>query len=147
MLKPTSGQPTPPPDVPAQRTNPPQRLSDIALATATAQAVRAAPGVVDLSAGRVALVATYGATPGERVTGVAIRRPTPHTVTLEAHVILSDVQRDAQRAMAPIWPESEGRSPPLAERADQIRAAVYAALRHIEPLVLAGVDVFIDDLR
>ena len=59
------------------------QVSEVALAQAIAAAVRGVPGVAELSPGRFAEVATYGA--GEKVRGVIVR-PTAEGLDIEVHV-------------------------------------------------------------
>lgn len=131
----------------------PERSSDLALASAAAQAVRMAPGVVDLSPGLYAPVATYG--PGERVVGIIIHHSAPEQVVVEVHVTLSAsaceaaakdaiVGKDAALDMATDDAELRG---PIREIASNIRVAVREAVRSVAPQVVAQIDVFIDDLR
>ncbi|HEX2349417.1 MAG TPA: hypothetical protein VHI51_13380 [Ktedonobacterales bacterium] len=131
----------------------PARSSDLALASAAAQAVRMAPGVVELSPGLYAPVATYG--PGERVVGIVIHHSAPEQIVVEVHVALSEsaceaaakdaiVGKDATLETAPGDAE---RRDPIREIASHIRVAVREAVRSVAPQVFAQVDVFIDDLR
>jgi uncharacterized alkaline shock family protein YloU len=57
--------------------------SEVSSAQAIAAAVREVPGVADLSTGRFAEVATYGA--GERVRGLIVRN-SPAGLDVEVHV-------------------------------------------------------------
>lgn len=140
-------QPAAPPSETAQPERVAERVSDLALARAAAQAVRAVPGVVDLSPGLVALAATYGS--GQRVTGVVVHHLTPDTVVLEIHVVLSEAH--CNTALAAATPHSMGRESEslavLTDIANRIRAAVNDTARDIAAPVLARVDVLIDDLR
>lgn len=131
----------------------PERSSDLALASAAAQAARMAPGVVDLSPGLRAPAATYG--PGERVVGIIIHHSAPEQVVVEVHVTLSAsaceaaakdaiVGKDAALEMATDDAELRG---PIREIASHIRVAVREAVRSVAPQVVAQIDVFIDDLR
>ncbi len=123
------------------------QVSDFTIATAAAQAIRAAPGVVDISPGVFALVATYGS--GKRVAGIVVRHLTPDQFALEAHVILSEAYCNEMSAAATtdsVKRGTEGKSI-LRDIADRIREAVYSGLRGTTSLPLARVDVYIDDLR
>src|SRR6185437_1434434 len=72
----------------APREGPTDQVSDFIIATTAAQALRAAPGVVDISPGVFALVATYGS--GKRIAGIVVHHLTPDQIALEAHVVLSE---------------------------------------------------------
>jgi hypothetical protein len=100
------------------------------------------PMVVDLHAGRGAVVATYGSRPGQQVIGVAVLHPTPGACLLEVHVVLSE----EQCVLASASPRADGHAT-LTDIAEEIRAAVYRAVRDMRQVVLTGVDVLIDDLR
>lgn len=129
--------------------NAPERVSDIALATAVARATRDVPGVMDLSAGRFALAATYGGS-GQRVTGVVVRHPTPSTIALEIHVILSQAPREqspgAEAAPAHAGQDADEHGS-LTSIADQIRAVAFRTAEAMSASHLMAVDVLIDDLR
>jgi hypothetical protein len=71
------------------------KVSDIAIARAVGGAVRATPMVLDLSPGIVELAVTYG--PHERVTGVVVRHPNSHDITIEVHVVLQGSLRDGSQ--------------------------------------------------
>jgi hypothetical protein len=123
------------------------QISDIAIASAVAHAVRAAPGVIDLSPGTTALAATYGS--GKRVDGVVVHHLAPDKVALEIHVTLSETackQADADAAL-----ETSGRVQEeqglLTRVASRIRSAVYDIAPGMAPQALMRVDVYIDDLR
>lgn len=140
-----------PPESTHQVSEPPQRapeqVSDIAVASDVAQAVRMVPGVVDLSAGHVAVAATYSA--GQRVTGVVVHHLSPDEIVLEIHVILSEA--DFTRASSDAAPDSAGTDSDglgrLNDMASRIRGAVYDVLKEMPSLVLVRADVLIDDLR
>lgn len=131
----------------------PERSSDLALASAAAQAARLAPGVVDLSPGLYAPVATYG--PGERVVGIIIHHTAPEQVVVEVHVALSASQCEAVAKDAIVGKDAAldtatddaERHGPIREIASHIRVAVREAVRSVAPQVVAQIDVFIDDLR
>lgn len=124
-----------------------RRVSDIAIAHAAALATHTVPGVSDLSRGLAALAATYGAR--EHVEGVVVRHPTPETIVLDIHVIISEAHCDkalADAAAATV----EGNAQEiriLPAIASQIRAVVYDALRNMASPAPMQVDVLIDDLR
>jgi len=132
---------TAPPEGPADQVN------DFTIATAAAQAIRAAPGVVDISPGVFALVATYGS--GKRLAGIVVHHPAPDQLALEAHVVLSEAycnEMSAAAATDSVRRETKGKSV-LGDIADRIREAVHGGLRDTTSLPLARVDVYIDDLR
>lgn len=143
-----AGQATAPmPQEAVQQERPPKQVSDLAIASAVAQAIRTAPEVVDLSPGLFALVATYGS--GQRVAGVVVHHLTPDQIVLETRVILSEAHCNALwAAFASDSAEggAEGRGI-LTDIASRIREVVYESLRDITSPRLAHVDVFIDDLR
>ncbi|MGE5335088.1 MAG: hypothetical protein ACM3N4_10345 [Nitrososphaerota archaeon] len=125
-------------------------------ARAIATAVRATPGVVDLSPGLMALAATYGAT--ERVVGVAVRHPVPHETVVDVHVIVATVAVDAaaeterQGGASGISAPASAPSAPagvavLTRVANNVRDAVYRAVRELGLAPLSAVDVLIDDIR
>src|SRR5262249_37695450 len=62
------------------------QVQDVALAGAVAKAVLRVPEVASLSAGHLALAATYG--PTQRVTGVVVRRSAQSKMSVEVHVVL-----------------------------------------------------------
>lgn len=148
-------QSTATPEATAQQQNgeargrPGERVSDLAIAGATAQAVRNVPGVADLSAGLVVPAATYGS--GQRVNGVVVHHLTPDTIGLEIHVIASEAFCGMAAADATVEPQSVARDaePPglLAEIAARIREVVYRTVQDMTALAIARVDVLIDDLR
>ena len=124
-----------------------ERISDIAIASAVAQAVRAVPGVVDLSPGAPALAATYGS--GKRVDGVVVHHLAPDQVALEIHVTLSETE--SKLADADFALDTSGRvrkaSGLLTRVASRIRGAVYDIAPDMYPHALMRVDVHIDDLK
>ena len=134
----------------APREDPVNPVSDFDIATAAAQAIRAAPGIVDISPGVFALVATYGS--GKRLAGIVVRHLTPDEIELEAHVVLSEAYCNEMSAGAAADSAdsarrgTEGKSI-LGDIADRIREAVYGGLRDTASPPLARVDVYIDDLR
>lgn len=136
-----------------------RRTSDIAIARAVAEAVRAAPVVLDLSPGIVELAATYG--PRERVTGVVVRHPNARDVTIEVHVVLRGSLHDGSRQHATRGGASQrgvssrkasaveahtGLDGLLPRAADQIRRAVYRVAQGLDMPSLTEVDVLIDDI-
>jgi len=133
----------------APREGPTDQVSDFIIATAAAQALRAAPGVVDISPGVFALVATYGS--GKRIAGIVVHHLTPDQIALEAHVVLSEAY--CQEMWTAAATESARRErgtagkSVLGDIADRLREAVVGGLRGTTSLPLARVDVYIDDLR
>jgi hypothetical protein len=121
-------------------------VSDFTIATAAAEAIRAAPGVVDISPGVFALVATYGA--GKRLVGIVVRHLSSDQIALEAHVVLSEAYCNEMSAAATdsARPRTEGGSV-LGDIADRIREAARGGLRDMISPPFARVDVYIDDLR
>lgn len=123
------------------------QVSDIAFASAVAHAVRDVPGVVDLTPGIVAKVATYGS--GQRVDGILVHHLSPDEIALEIHVALSE--SESKRAVADSAQETSDRATEatglLPIIASRIRRAVYDIAQGMAPPVLTQVDVFIDDLR
>ncbi|HKW19914.1 MAG TPA: hypothetical protein VJO13_00960 [Ktedonobacterales bacterium] len=128
------------------REGPANHVSDFTIATAAAEAIRAAPGVVDISPGVFALVATYGA--GKRLVGIVVRHLSSDQIALEAHVVLSEAYCNEMSAAATdsARPRTEGGSV-LGDIADRIREAARGGLRDMISPPFARVDVYIDDLR
>ena len=127
------------------------QVSDFIIATTAAQAIRAAPGVVDISPGLFALVATYGS--GKRLVGIVVRHLPQDQLALEAHVVLSEAycnemshEMSAAVATDSVTRGTNGKSV-LGAIADRIREAAHEGLRDTISLPLARVDVYIDDLR
>lgn len=121
-------------------------VSDVALASAVARAVRTVPGVVDLSPGLVVPRVTYGA--GERVPGIVVHHPAPDAVVLEIHVFLSEADCGVA-GTATTHSAAAGDSESLnALRgiATHIRETVYAAVRDVPSAPVVRADVLIDDL-
>ncbi len=115
------------------------KVSDIAIARAVGEAVRATPMVLDLSPGIVELAVTYG--PHERVTGVVVRHPNSHDIAVEVHVVLQGSLRDGSQqdearggASHREAPARTTRTAVLTRSAEQIRRAVYRAVVLIEDL-------------
>jgi hypothetical protein len=126
--------------------------SDIAIARAVAEAVRAAPMVLDLSPGTVELAATYG--PYERVTGIVVRHPNSRDTTIAVHVVLRGPLHDRSQhdetpggASRRKGTAGMARDAVLARSADQIRRAVYRAARALGIAAPTGVDVYIEDMQ
>jgi hypothetical protein len=122
-------------------------VSDFTIATAAAEAIRAAPGVVDISPGVFALVATYGS--GKRVAGIVVRHLATDQIALDAHVVLSEAychEMSAAAATGSVTRGTEGGSV-LGDIADRIREAARGGLRDMISPPFARVDVYIDDLR
>src|SRR6185437_5959584 len=82
----------------APQESPADQVSDFTIASAAAEAIRAAPGVVDISPGVFALVATYGS--GKRLAGIVVRHLAPDQLALEAHVVLSEAYCNEMSAAA-----------------------------------------------
>lgn len=127
----------------------PNQVSDLALASAAAQAARTVPGVIDLSSGLVTLAATYG--PGQRVTGVVVHHVSPDKpdeVVLEIHVVLSEAhcKTTLAAAVGPVGHDTESLGI-LTDIANQIRRAVYDTLQDVAAQAPVRVDVLVDDLR
>lgn len=132
-------------------------VSDIAFARAIAVAVRATPGVADLSPGLMALAATYG--PHERVVGVVVRHTSAHDthethgtdVEVDVHVIVA-----IEAAADSVARGDESRATPSGEASDvavltqiasRVRAAVYRVASSMNLAPLPTVDVLIDDIE
>lgn len=147
MAHPTDGSPAEAVNPVERREAPPASMSDMTIAQAIAQAVREVPGVLDLSLGWSALVATYGA--GQRVAGVVIHHPVPGETRVEVHAVLSERHARTMRldAAAGETGSRSRRQPILIQIADQIRSAVERIASALRQPALVGVDVFIDDLR
>lgn len=105
------------------------------------------PGVVDLSPGLAAPVATYG--PGQRVVGIIVYHPTTERVILEVHVILSESHCELAWADSGLEPveHDAGETGLITEIANRVRDVVCATVRDMASRVRVRVDVFIDDLR
>jgi uncharacterized alkaline shock family protein YloU len=116
-----------------------RRITDVTIATIVAERVRALPGVADLSCGHAALIATYSAM--QRVTGVAVRRPTPDEMSLEVHVIM---RADARRPEAAR--DRDAHSAIIPAVAARIREVIRAALQDMSLPQPSEIDVFIDDI-
>lgn len=129
------------------REGPANQVNDFTIATAAAEAIRTAPGVVDISPGVFALVATYGS--GKRVVGIVVRHLASDQIALEAHVVLSEAycnEMSAAAATGSVTHGTEGGSV-LSDIADRIREAARGGLRDSASPPLALVDVYIDELR
>jgi hypothetical protein len=126
--------------------------SDIAIARAVAEAVRAAPMVLELSPGIAELAVTYG--PRERVTGVVVRHPNSRDIIIDVHVVLRGPLHDRSQysetpAGASHRKASAGtaRDAVLTRSADHIRRAVYRAAQALGIAAPTGVDVHIEDIQ
>lgn len=130
----------------SQRHDLTRQASDIALADAVAQAVRAVPSVVDLSSGLSVPAATYG--PGRHVAGIVVHHPTVETYSVEVHVVLSEAYCTRASAATAVRGERDPEAcGPITEVADLIRRAVRRSIQEMTSLALERIDVFIDDLR
>jgi hypothetical protein len=126
--------------------------NDFVIAGAVAEAVRALPMVLDLSAGIGELAATYG--PRAHVTGVVIRHPRLRDITIDVHVILRGLLHDeSRRDKAPggsshrTAEEGIACDAVLARAADEIRRAVYRAAKRLALARPTAVDVLIEDIQ
>lgn len=102
-------------------------VGDVTLARAIGVAVRAVPGVADLSPGRFAEVATYGAR--EKVRGVAVKRA-DGALDIEVHVC-------AQYAESLV----------LADLATRVREAARQSMEAAGVTRVGRIDVIVDDMR
>jgi hypothetical protein len=102
------------------------RVSDLGLARAIAAAVRTVPGVAELSPGRFAEVATYGA--GDRVSGV----------------IPQAGGGCSGRGGAYLRPHTSCEVPRIATR---VRAATRQSLEAAGVTLISRIDVAFDDVR
>jgi hypothetical protein len=136
-----------------------QHHDDVALALALSQAARTVEHVVDVSAGRNCVVATYG--PGQRVIGIALRRTAqsawdrPSSFVVEAHIVVATAavtvplvipktprnKRQRQRAT------SAPGTPVLLRIAEETRHALASTLRRVRPGETWVIDITIDELR
>jgi hypothetical protein len=139
---------------------------DVALALALAQTARSAEHVVDLGAGRYGVAATYG--PGQRITGIVLRRATQQegsegraaaASVVEAHIVVATAAITS--AMTPAAPQRKRRPSPdharggsdtpgepvLLRVAGEARRALAATLRRLRPNEQWDIDIIIDDLR
>ena len=126
----------------------PSSVRDISLARASVAAIRATPGVADVSPGLIVLAATYG--PHERVVGVVVRHASPHDTAVEVHIIaaretISDIATHGGGSEA--TPEDASEVAVLAQVASRVRAAVYRVASSMNLVPLPAVDVFIDDIQ
>jgi len=101
--------------------------TEVGLARAVAEAVRAVPGIADVSPGQFAERATYG--PGEKVPGIVVER-VGDGLELEVHVC-------AHYTNALVLPE-------LAAR---VRTAVRQTVEARDNRPIRRVDVAFDDVR
>jgi hypothetical protein len=142
---------------------------DVALALALSQAARTVEHVVDVSAGRYGVAATYG--PGQRVTGIVLRRAvqsgwdSPLSFVVEAHIVVaaaavtvpiaphradpkpSREKRQRQKTSSTREMSSAPRAPVLLRIADETRHTLAAALRRLRPGETWEIDITIDELR
>jgi hypothetical protein len=124
--------------------------NDITIAKTIATAVRATPGVVDLSPGLLALAATYG--PHERLVGVVVRHPGPHETAVDVHVTVAveaTPPDEEQGGVASSWSvqtETSDRAA-LTRVANRVREAAYRAMQGLHVAPPSAVDVFIDDIQ
>jgi uncharacterized alkaline shock family protein YloU len=101
-------------------------VTEVTLAQAIVAAVRSVPGVADVSAGRFAEVATYGAR--EKVKGVIVR-PTADGLDVEVHVC-------AHYADSLV----------LDELANRVREAARESVEAAGVTRVSHIDVAVDDL-
>jgi hypothetical protein len=129
----------------ALRGRSPERASDIAHARTIATAVLAVPGVVALSPGRTALLATYAS--GQHVAGVVVQhRPSDlNKLLIEIHVVLS--QEYCERAAAAAARGNVEEPSSITQVANHIREAASASFADVPSPALDRIDVVIDDLR
>jgi hypothetical protein len=129
--------------LPAQTGSVPALGSDLALAQATAEAVREVPGVLELSSGRSVLAATYGVR--QHVTGVVIHHPRPGETSIEVHAVLGGLTPRGTALETGV--ASTRRQAVLLDVAETIRGTVDRVAFTLQLPTLLGVDVYIDDLR
>jgi len=142
---------------------------DVALALALSRAARTVEHVVDVSAGRYGVAATYG--PGQRVTGIVLRRAvqsgwdSPLSFVVEAHIVVATAavtmpiaphlaapkpsreKRQRQKTSSTREMPGAPRAPILLLIADETRRALAATLRRLRPGETWEIDITIDDLR
>jgi uncharacterized alkaline shock family protein YloU len=104
-----------------------RQVSEVSLAHAVVAAVRATPGVADLSPGRLPEVATYGA--GERVRGVAVTA-TDDALDIEVHVCAQYTE-----------------SLDLSALATRVRTAIRESVEGVAARTPTRIDVVIDDVQ
>lgn len=122
--------------------------SDSAIARAIVAAIRAMPGIADVSPGLVMLAATYG--PCERVVGVVVRHDSPHDTAVEIHVVVEGVARPNSATRggdAPATPGEASDVAVLAQVVSQIRATICDVVSSLNLVPLSAIDVFIDDIQ
>jgi hypothetical protein len=133
----------------SQPVPPRSQPSDISVAKAIATAVRATPGVIDLSPGLLALAATYAA--NERLVGVVVRHPGPHETAVEVHVTVAmeaTTRVKAQGNASSLSAHTETSDIAILTRvANLVREAVYRAMRDLRLPPPLAVDVLIDDIQ
>ena len=125
----------------------PEHLSDIVLANAIVDAIRAVPGVVDIGQGLFSKAATYG--PGKHINGVVLRHSASGELAVEVYVVLEEASfikafSDVSHSDAS---SSSGTTPVLLRFTGEVRAAVNQTLAHLGLPVPTMVDVTIDDIR
>lgn len=118
--------------------------SDIAFARAIAAAIRATPGIANLSPGLMVVAATYG--PHERVTGVVVRHDSPYETAVEVHVIV-ELNITTRGDGSGVTPGETSSVAILAQVANKVRATVDGVAFSMNLIPLATVDVLIDDIR
>jgi uncharacterized alkaline shock family protein YloU len=119
------------------------------IAKAIAEAVRATPGIVDLSPGLLVFAATYGA--NEPFVGVVVRSSSLHETAVEVHVTVAmeeppNVEAQGNASSMSVLTESSD-SAVLPQVANQVREAVYRAMRDLRLAPPSSVDIFIDDIQ
>jgi hypothetical protein len=123
--------------------------SDMMIAKAIAEAVRATPGIVGLSPGLQALAATYGV--NERLVGIVVRHPSPGETAVEVHVTVAMEAMpsiEAQGSASSVAAQMEtSDSAALTRVANQVREAVYRAMQDLRLAPPSSVDILIDDIQ
>ncbi len=125
------------------------QASDLNIAKAISKAVRATPGVVDLSPGLFALAATYGA--NEQFVGIVVRKSSLLETVVEVHVIVAievtpNVEEQGNTSSVSAQMETSD-SAVLIRVANRVRKAVYRAMEDLRLAPPASVDIFIDDIQ
>jgi len=138
----------------------PEHYDDVALARALVQAARTVEHVVDVSAGRYGVAATYG--PGQRVTGIALRRTTHSgwaSFAVEAHIVVATAAVTVHSAVPLAAPKTSRNrrqrqratsapgTPVLLRIAEETRHTLAATLRRLRPGETWTIDITIDELR
>ncbi len=104
-----------------------RQVSELTLARAIVAAVRAVPGVVELSPGRLPEVATYGAR--ERVRGVAVTA-SDDALDIEVHVCAQYTE-----------------SLDLGALGQRVRTAIRESVEAVDARTPTRIDVTVDDVR